>query len=75
MAEAMTLGSPIFGLRSASSQMEVLDLRHFNAAQLRPLLQEEGARWERRLRWDYSTSIELLLEYLDGRVLPGYVAM
>ena len=55
--------------------MEVLDLRHFNAAQLRPLLREEAARWETRLRWDYSGSIELLLEYLDGRVLPGYVAM
>ena len=74
MAEAMTLGSPIFGLRSASSQMEVLDLRHFNATQLRPLLKEEAERWERRLQWDYSSSIELLLEYLDGRVLPGYVA-
>jgi len=71
----MTLGLPIFGTRSASAQLEVLDLRHFNAAQLRPLLKEEAARWEHRLRWDYSSSIELLLEYLDGRVLPGYVAM
>ena len=75
MSGAMTLGLPIFGTRSASAQLEVLDLRHFNAAQLRPLLKEEAARWEHRLRWDYSSSIELLLEYLDGRVLPGYVAM
>ena len=70
----MSLGSQIFGTRQAA-HMEVLDLRHFNAAQLRPLLREEAARWETRLRWDYSGSIELLLEYLDGRVLPGYVAM
>ncbi len=70
----MSLGSQIFGTRQAA-HMEVLDLRHFNAAQLRPLLREEAERWETRLRWDYSGSIELLLEYLDGRVLPGYVAM
>jgi len=71
----MSLGSQIFGTRQTGPQMEVLDLRHFNAAQLRPLLRDEAERWGQRLRWDYSSSIELLLEYLDGRVLPGYVAM
>ncbi len=77
MSEAMTLGLPIFGTATqpAGSQIEVLDLRHFNAVQLRPLLRDEGKRWQQRLNWDYSGSIELLLEYLDGRVLPGYVAM
>ena len=77
MSGAMTLGSPIFGTGTppVGAHVEVLDLRHFNAAQLRPLLLEEGDRWRQRLDWDYSGSIELLLEYLDGRVLPGYVAM
>jgi ribosomal protein S18 acetylase RimI-like enzyme len=55
--------------------MEVLDLRHFAARQMRPLLEQEARVWERRLRWDYRASIELLLEYLDGRVLPGFVAL
>lgn len=55
--------------------LDVLDLRHFSAAQLRPLLREEAARWQRRLLWDYTDSTELLLEYLDGRVLPGFVAL
>lgn len=56
-------------------QLEVLDLRHFSAAQLRPLLQDQAERWKRRLNWDYSASTELLLEYLDGRVLPGFAAL
>lgn len=56
-------------------QLEILDLRHFSAAQLRSLLEDEAGRWEQRLRWDYTRSTELLLEYLEGRVLPGYVAM
>jgi ribosomal protein S18 acetylase RimI-like enzyme len=71
----MSLGEQIFGERVSDAPMEVLDLRHFSAAQMKPLLRDEAARWERRLGWDYTKSIELLLEYVDGRVLPGYVAM
>jgi ribosomal protein S18 acetylase RimI-like enzyme len=60
---------------SPPSQLEVLDLRHFSAAQLRPLLVEEADRWQRRLFWDYSGSTAVLLKYLDSRVLPGFVAL
>jgi ribosomal protein S18 acetylase RimI-like enzyme len=56
-------------------QFEILDLRHFTAAQLRPLLEDEARRWDERLRWDYKKSIQLLLDYLDSRVLPGFVAL
>ena len=31
--------------------------------------------WRERLRWDYQSSIELLLQYLDSRILPGFVAL
>lgn len=55
--------------------VEVLDIRHFNARQLRPLLEHEAAVWEERLRWDYHSSTELLLQYLDSKVLPGFVAL
>ncbi len=58
-----------------TANVEVLDLRHFSAAQLRPLLRHQAVRWEKRLNWDYSSSSELLLEYLDGRVLPGFAAV
>ncbi len=58
-----------------ATQLEVLDIRHFSARQLRPLLEQEAAVWQVRLRWDYRNSTELLLQYLDSRVLPGFVAL
>ncbi|MDE1162771.1 MAG: GNAT family N-acetyltransferase [Acidobacteriaceae bacterium] len=58
-----------------ASQLEILDVRSFSGPQLAPLLRDEAARWQRRLRWDYVQAINLLLEYLDGRVLPGLVAL
>jgi GNAT superfamily N-acetyltransferase len=56
-------------------QLEVLDLRHFSAEQLKPLLRDEATRWQQRLHWDYTRASATLLEYLDGRILPGYVAL
>jgi ribosomal protein S18 acetylase RimI-like enzyme len=56
-------------------QVEILDLRHFSGASLRPLLDAESRLWSDRLEWDYRASAELLLQYLDSRVLPGYVAI
>ena len=60
---------------TVDTQLELLDVRHFTARQLRPLLESEAATWQRRLRWDYRESTELLLQYLDTRVLPGFVAL
>jgi ribosomal protein S18 acetylase RimI-like enzyme len=60
---------------TVATQLELLDLRHFSARQLRPLLEHEARVWEERLRWDYSSSTELLLQYLDSRILPGFVAL
>jgi ribosomal protein S18 acetylase RimI-like enzyme len=56
-------------------QFEILDLRHFSAASLRPLLDAESRVWSQRLEWDYRPSANLLLQYLDSRILPGYVAV
>jgi ribosomal protein S18 acetylase RimI-like enzyme len=56
-------------------QLDVLDLRHFNARQLQPLLQEEGELWRKRLLWDYSQSSRLLLDYMNSRILPGFAAV
>jgi ribosomal protein S18 acetylase RimI-like enzyme len=58
-----------------ASQIEFLDLRHFSAKQLRPLLEREAELWRVRLRWDYRSSTELLLQYLESRILHGYVAL
>lgn len=60
---------------TVATQLELLDLRHFPARQLRPLLEAEARQWEERLRWNYRSSTELLLQYLDSRILPGFVAV
>jgi len=60
---------------AAAVQLDVLDLRHFNGTQMRPLLEEEGRAWGGNLHWDYRNSVELLLGYFDSRSLPGYVAL
>jgi ribosomal protein S18 acetylase RimI-like enzyme len=55
--------------------LEILDLRHFAAPMLRPVLEAESVVWRERLNWDYLASAKLLLQYLDSRSLPGYVAV
>jgi len=58
-----------------AAQLEILDLRHFSARQLRPLLESEAGIWQQRLRWNYRGSTELLLQYLDSHILPGFAAL
>ncbi len=60
---------------TSALQLEILDLRHFSAGSLRPLLEAESHTWSQRLEWDYRPSANLLLQYLDSRILPGYVAI
>ncbi|MGZ4786889.1 MAG: GNAT family N-acetyltransferase [Terriglobales bacterium] len=55
--------------------MEIIDLRHFTSADLRPLLEEETDAWARLLSWDYSSSADMILRYVDARILPGYAAV
>ncbi len=53
----------------------MLDLRHFSAHDLRPLLEAEARDWDRDLIWDYSGSAEMILRYADARILPGYAVL
>ena len=55
--------------------MEILDLRHFSSADLRPLLEDEVRTWSRLLCWDYTGSAEMILRYVDSKILPGYAAV
>jgi ribosomal protein S18 acetylase RimI-like enzyme len=55
--------------------VEILDLRHFVSADLRPLLDQESQVWSRLLSWDYSSSAEMILRYIDAKILPGYAAV
>jgi ribosomal protein S18 acetylase RimI-like enzyme len=55
--------------------VEILDIRHFTSADLRPLLEDEIKVWADVLRWDYSGSAEMILRYMDAKFLPGYAAV
>jgi ribosomal protein S18 acetylase RimI-like enzyme len=57
------------------SPLEILDLRHFSSGDLRPLLEDESQVWSRLLSWDYSGSAEMILRYVDAKILPGYAAV
>lgn len=60
---------------ASSTSSEILDLRHFSAPMLRPVLEAEGDLWKQRLHWDYRASARLLMQYLDNHLLPGYAAV
>jgi len=60
---------------ASGEPIEILDLRHFAAPVLRPVLEAEGELWNRRLHWDYRVSAKVLMQYLDNRMLPGYAAL
>jgi ribosomal protein S18 acetylase RimI-like enzyme len=56
-------------------RVEILDLRHFSSADLRPVLEEEIRIWSRLLSWDYTGSADMILRYVDAKILPGYAAI
>jgi len=55
--------------------VEILDLRHFSSSDLRPLLDDETQVWSRLLSWDYTSSADMILRYVDAKILPGYAAI
>lgn len=57
------------------SGIEILDLRHFNSQHLRPLLEHETRMWYRLMAWDYRSSADMILRYIDSKILPGYAAV
>ncbi len=56
-------------------RVEILDLRHFSSVDLRPVLEEEVRLWSRLLSWDYTGSADMILRYVDAKILPGYAAI
>jgi ribosomal protein S18 acetylase RimI-like enzyme len=55
--------------------VEILDLRHFSSTDLRPVLDEEVETWGHLLAWDYRSSADMILRYVDAKILPGYAAV
>ena len=54
---------------------DVLDLRQFRASRLDALLAAESREWNELLHWDYGPSADLIRQYVDARILPGYVLL
>jgi ribosomal protein S18 acetylase RimI-like enzyme len=55
--------------------VEILDLRHFSSTDLRSLLDDEVETWASLLSWDYRSSADMILRYVDAKILPGYAAV
>ncbi len=66
---------PNSDFRAPPGAMEILDLRHFSSSDLRPLMEDEVRAWSRLLSWDYTGSAEMILRYVDSKILPGYAAV
>jgi ribosomal protein S18 acetylase RimI-like enzyme len=55
--------------------VEILDLRHFSSHHLRGLLDRESQVWAQLMSWDYRASADMILRYVDSKILPGYAAV
>jgi ribosomal protein S18 acetylase RimI-like enzyme len=71
----LPLGVPQEDEQNGLTPLSILDLRHFSADSVRPVLEAETRLWADLLQWDYRASSNLLLRYLEARVLPGFVAL
>src|SRR5262244_3804334 len=72
----MGLHTPIEAHRTPQPfGVEILDLRHFTSHHLRPLLERESQVWAQLMSWDYRGSADMILRYVDAKILPGYAAV
>jgi ribosomal protein S18 acetylase RimI-like enzyme len=69
------MAATVFRRSHPLTGVEILDLRHFSSADLRPLLNQEIESWGTLLSWDYRSSAEMILRYVDAKILPGYAAV
>jgi len=69
------MAATVFRRSHHQTTVEILDLRHFVSADLRPLLDEEVEAWGSLLCWDYRSSADMILRYVDAKILPGYAAV
>jgi ribosomal protein S18 acetylase RimI-like enzyme len=61
--------------QGVAQAVEIFDLRHYTSADLRPLLMAEATQWGQCMSWDYRSSAEMVLRYIDSKILPGYAAL
>jgi ribosomal protein S18 acetylase RimI-like enzyme len=54
---------------------EIIDIRHFNARDFAPLLEAESRVWRANMRWDYTSSAQLIATCLEEKRLSGYALL
>ena len=54
---------------------EIVELSRVTADELEPVLQEERITWRSTLRWDFSSSAELVRRFVRIRALGGYALL
>ncbi len=69
------MAATVFRRSHQLTGVEILDLRHFSSVDLRPLLNLEIESWGSLLSWDYRSSAEMILRYIEAKILPGYAAV
>ncbi len=69
------MAATVFRRSHQLTSVEILDLRHFASGDLRPLLDQEVETWGSTLSWDYRNSADMILRYVDAKILPGYAAV
>jgi ribosomal protein S18 acetylase RimI-like enzyme len=69
------MAATVFRRSQQLTTVEILDLRHFSSSDLRPLLDQEVVTWGSTLSWDYRNSADMILRYVDAKILPGYAAV
>ena len=69
------MAATVFRRSHQLTTVEILDLRHFSSTDLRPLLEQEVEAWGSMLNWDYRNSADMILRYVDAKILPGYAAV
>ena len=69
------MAATVFRRSHSPTTVEILDLRHFSSIDVRPLLEYEVESWGAMLSWDYRSSAEMILRYVDAKILPGYAAV
>lgn len=69
------MAATVFRRSQQLTTVEILDLRHFSSTDLSFLLDREVEAWNSMLSWDYRSSADMILRYVDAKILPGYAAV
>ena len=56
----------------ATLDLALVDLRELRGVDLRPLLTRQDQRWRELFSWDFSASLQAILNFLNNRTLHGF---